>query len=174
MSLTINHNLIATNAAREPGNGFASLADSGFSAANGLGMREIIRAEIKPLDSAEAQTPAAAPEASAAQAAASAPEQQTGSILNTTDMGSHRGVLGRLQNSVQPLNSQAQSGNVRKMMRSAPQTIGDRLYDPMMDLSIELSPQLSRREPMLKSPRMIYGVADKAVEAILSLFNVNG
>ncbi len=100
MSLTINHNLMAMNAAREPGSSFASLADPGLSTANGLGVREIIRAEIKPLNSADAQTPATALEtgtASAAQGASTgasgtqaspvAPEQQTGSILNTTDLG---------------------------------------------------------------------------------------
>ncbi len=106
MALTINPNMMAAGAAPSldathqsrtsvvqqlsPGPGSADAAGAG-----NMGLRQIIRAEIRPLGSADAQTPAAdagaAPDAQGAagtngtQAAPMAPERQTGAIVNIAD-----------------------------------------------------------------------------------------
>jgi hypothetical protein len=98
MSLVINSNLMAINATRETSNSFASLASSRQRTANDTDLRQITRAEIKPLNSGETQPMGESQEAgivSGAQGDSTATnetqtepmalERQTGTLLNTTD-----------------------------------------------------------------------------------------
>jgi len=187
MSLVVNQNLMATNAARGLSNSFASLADSGQMTANDAGLRQITRAEIKSLDSPDMQPAAAAPETattsgaqaastgtSETQAAPMAPEQTSGSLLNTTD-GGLANILKQPQMGMQSQNIQAQNANVMDMMKSTSQQIGDRLHDPMMDPSLSaLSSQWDNPRPLLDTISRNSGNSDSGVEAIRSLFNANG
>jgi len=187
MSLVVNQNLMAVNAARGLGNSFASLADSGNRTGNDAGLRQITRAEIKPLDSADAQQPAAAPEtetasgaqgasagASETQASPMAPEQQTGSILNITDAG-----LGSInmqaQRGMQALNFKTPGNGLAEMLNRPAQSAVKILGNSMTDFSIDvLSPRFSATEPLLNHIPTASTSVDKDVEALRSLFNVNG
>lgn len=187
MSLVINQNMMALNAARNLSNSIQGpmRVQTNRDDAAGLAVREIQRAEIKSLDSPDAQPTAAAPEtapeaqgaaagSSAAQAAPKLSEELRGQLLDTTDTGLGM-APSRAQMDMKIQNIQAQNANVMGMMNSTAQPIGNRLRDPMMDPSLTaLSPQWSRTEPLLNAPSGNTGTQDQGVEALRSLFKVTG
>jgi len=192
MALTINPNMMAMGAARGMGHNQDSRNDSSLSTGNDPGLRQIIRAEIKPLDNADAQTSGAAQEtgtASGAQGASTVasetqpspvvPEQQTGSLINTTDRGGsvEERLSGLLEGKLAQVDTGSQ-GRINSLMDMGPnQSVRNRLLDmeqsgnaSLDDVSGPTDMLKARQENLMRGNQQLLESAAHNAEMVSKLF----